>query len=684
MKTPERGHRQWLPRSGAAAAVMVTLLIVGFYHWIYITNYSPSLTFPYYHLQGVGLYNMSVDGYLAGKLHFLVKPSPELLALPDPYDASLNAAYCIREASLYHGEYYLYFGPVPALTFYLPIKLLTGFSIADTVAMNAFGTGCFLVSVLILLHYRSILQSRGYFSLILCLTALGLNNFLGHFLRRPAVFEVAIIAAEFWLLAATYFFTAYFAQNAKRAAPLAVGSFCLGLAIGCRYGYALCTPVLFLPVIFTLKDAGWRTREFRLLLAKRCVAAFAPWGAVVALLFTHNYLRFGNPLEFGQKYQLTAVTISKLKLTSLTYVLHNFVFYFLSFIKPDILFPFWHGFSNQPLFAIATPPGYHTVWSCVGVLNCPFFLLILIAVTVFLYRSAKHRPEISYAGAGAFASVLLPALANIFVLLVFCGIVVRYLLDFVPLLLLAACFSYLWLEKIALPRPRILLAIRSGRALLVFYGVAVNLALSMEGEYQSVKRVTNPALFARMEARFEAIPRFFFREGDYGSIRLRLRFPPDPVPRADPLVSTGTGWLADMVCVWYPSKNTVQFGYFHDLGETHGIKGHAMPFAPDREHIVEISMGSLYPRPLPFLLALGYDPNRESTLQIKLDGKTALEGKYVFYDSLPSEVSIGRNEFFPNPIYFNPAMFNGYFSGTISDRARLPFLPKTGSSLPGR
>ena len=84
---------------------------------------------------------------------------------------------------------------VPALTLYLPLRLLTGYQIADSVAMVVFGTGIFLVGVLTLLRFRRMLAHPGDWSLVLCAAALGLNTYFGHFMRRPAVFEVAIISA---------------------------------------------------------------------------------------------------------------------------------------------------------------------------------------------------------------------------------------------------------------------------------------------------------------------------------------------------------------------------------------------------------------------------------------------------------------------------------------------------------
>ena len=49
-------------------------------------------------------YNLLSDALLAGQLDLLVKPSPELLALKNPYDPAANAPYRLHDMSLYNGE----------------------------------------------------------------------------------------------------------------------------------------------------------------------------------------------------------------------------------------------------------------------------------------------------------------------------------------------------------------------------------------------------------------------------------------------------------------------------------------------------------------------------------------------------------------------------------------------------
>src|ERR1041385_94988 len=74
----------------------------------------------------VGPYNVLADSFLSGQTSLVVPPDPRLLRLPDPYDPRQNGYFRIRDFSLYNGNYYLAFGPTPALLVFAPFRFLTG------------------------------------------------------------------------------------------------------------------------------------------------------------------------------------------------------------------------------------------------------------------------------------------------------------------------------------------------------------------------------------------------------------------------------------------------------------------------------------------------------------------------------------------------------------------------------
>src|SRR5258708_7322844 len=57
-----------------------------------------------------GYYNQLAQGFAAGHLYVPAQPSPQLLALPDPWDPKVDGSLRRQDMALYRGHYYLYFG----------------------------------------------------------------------------------------------------------------------------------------------------------------------------------------------------------------------------------------------------------------------------------------------------------------------------------------------------------------------------------------------------------------------------------------------------------------------------------------------------------------------------------------------------------------------------------------------
>ena len=81
-------------------------------------------------LEPSNFYGLLGDAFLSGQTYLKITPSPQLLALADPYDPHANAPYLLWDASLYNGKYYLYFGPGPALI-WAAAKAIFGVSLSD-------------------------------------------------------------------------------------------------------------------------------------------------------------------------------------------------------------------------------------------------------------------------------------------------------------------------------------------------------------------------------------------------------------------------------------------------------------------------------------------------------------------------------------------------------------------------
>ena len=249
-----------------------------------------------WHGQTSEYYALLTDAFLAGQTNLLVQPPAEMLALPNPYDPVRNGKFRLHDASLYHGKYYLYFGPTPAIVLFLPYKVLTGSHLPTRIAVALFCAGGFACScaLFFLLAKLERWDIPTWFASA-AVISLGTAPAVSFLLAHASFYEVAI-AAGYCFVMAGFLLTAHsLGQDRPRVSSLVGAGLCFGLAVGCRPNYALLT--ILMVVLVTL-----RIRSPKML-------ALPFVGSVVlcgALLSVYNYARFQNPFEFGIRYQLFA------------------------------------------------------------------------------------------------------------------------------------------------------------------------------------------------------------------------------------------------------------------------------------------------------------------------------------------------------------------------------------------
>ena len=278
-----RVARGWLPGLAfvAVAAFHAAIAWVG----------GPALN---WHGQTSEYYALLTDAFLAGQTSLLVPPSAELLALPDPYDPAANGRFRLHDASLYHGKYYLYYGPAPALVLFLPFKVLTGSHLPGRAAVALFyacGYAC-SCALFFLLARRERWDCPQWFASS-AVVSLGIPPGLVFLVTRPSFYEVAISAGYCFIMAAFALVARSLEEDSSRTASRIGAGLCFGLAAGCR-------PHLALLAILMVVLVAWRTRSH-----KTRVLAFAlPVVLCGVLLASYNYARFQNPFEFGTHYHL--------------------------------------------------------------------------------------------------------------------------------------------------------------------------------------------------------------------------------------------------------------------------------------------------------------------------------------------------------------------------------------------
>ena len=213
-----------------------------------------------------GHYNLLTDALLHGQLHLRSEPQPELFELEDPYQARRNARHRLQDASLYRGRYYLYFGVVPAITFFAPARLLGLGDLPQTLAVFFFASGGFVFGALLL---RQLVGAAGQPSAgeppaphssgwvwATAVCVLGFANAALSVLRRPSVYEVAVSAGLFFLTGSAWLFLTASRDAGPSLWRLALGSLFLGCAVGSRPNHLVALPFLLLLAWPALRRRG--------------------------------------------------------------------------------------------------------------------------------------------------------------------------------------------------------------------------------------------------------------------------------------------------------------------------------------------------------------------------------------------------------------------------------------------
>jgi hypothetical protein len=322
------------PRSTRRTIILLGLIVIPIYLWIFTAG---SWTeWP----RGSRYFYRLAQGFRAGQLHLLEEPSPQLLAVENPYfHEDRGSVPVIWDALFYEGKYYLYWGPVPGLIVAL-LQPLSAARIRDPALVITFMAGSYLAGAWLL---RAIWQRLPWLPerlFPISVLALSLNAPLVWLLTRPKVYEAAIAGGQFFLLAGLYF--AVSARPGTRTGiwKLTAAGLMWGLAANTRVNLALAIFFLGLMVLYAVyAHASSGDARPRLDLAALRSAAFVrpalafslPLVLAAAGLMAYNAARFDGPLDFGYRYLITGPTIPEdpSRISSPDYLLPNLYTYFL-------------------------------------------------------------------------------------------------------------------------------------------------------------------------------------------------------------------------------------------------------------------------------------------------------------------------------------------------------------------
>jgi hypothetical protein len=555
-----------------------------------------------------------------GHAYLAAKPSPQLLALPDPYDPAANEHFRLHDASLYRGRYYLYFGVAPAVTLYLPWRVLTGKRLSDDIAVTLFSMGGYVFSCLLLFLLLEASQIRvPWFLQGAAVLALGLGQVAPVVLRRPRVYEVALSAGYCFLIGGLYFLALRVVRpNARRWLPALAAVF-LGLATASRPHCAIAAAlVAILYGYYLMRVRGLSRRPWLIEFARFAL----PLAAAGVLIGGYNYIRFDSPLEFGLRYQvgvfdLTAGGVRSLA-TRLRYVLSSL--YYLLICPPNFMprFPFFElsgaaqPFGDPDLF----PKDYFQEPVAGAWLISPLCFAGLM-LPFLLWKRKRFHGDVQ----------------AILAVLVVCGLVMfaaicstpfasgRYGLDFVPAFLIVGLFLCLWLSAHLPSRWMRATAVALTVAGCV-WASAVNMAVSVNGYGYPLEQPRSP-LFRSIATFFGAGPDALM--DDVATLRLdaTVIFPRAKPEVRETLLAAGIYERSDLVFVQYMPGGNAMFAYVHS--------GVSYTYSPE----IPISPGR------PYRLTVDYSAAAKRVL-VHLDDRSILDFPTTFFPTSRDRVTLGR------------------------------------------
>jgi len=365
-------------------------------------------------------YEYLTEGFAHGHTYLSLAPEAALLKLKDPFDPDANLNYRLWDASLYHGRYYLYYGPAPAATLMLPWRMATGRELPQRLATAAFAAlGLLALALLLLETRRACFADASDWVLAATLLILFHASWLPVVLRRSAVWELPIVAAAAFLWWALLMLWKFHASRGQAVWAAATG-LALALMMGSRvtsvFAAGVITLLLFAPVeaeATEKRSVRWRSAA---------VGALVAAAGGLALL-AYNHIRFGSWLEFGQSFQLWGITEERhTQHFRLSYVPFNAWLYLFSLPQLSPYFPF-----TRAVWPDSLPGGYLSIEEMHGaLLAIPAQLLGLAGLGWAFARrgQAAARPLCLVLAAASAASLIAAG-----ILFCWAGACSRYILE---------------------------------------------------------------------------------------------------------------------------------------------------------------------------------------------------------------------------------------------------------------
>jgi hypothetical protein len=375
-------------------------------------------------------YDLLANAFSHGQLHLETRPDPALLALDDLYNPDNREGIPVLwDLAVYKGEYYLYWGPIPALLLAI-VKTFYSIPVTDNILTLFFMVGLLIFQTILILElWKYYFQDTSGWIILLSISLTGLINPILYMLLEPRIYEAAVTAAQFFFIGGLFWLFKAFRKPSLTI--LALAGIFFTFAVGSRT--TLLIPIAFLVCVTFV----WVIKSYPTKAVIFITALILPLALGAISYGWYNYLRFDSFTEFGLGYQLSQTDMHETldETFSLAYTPPNLFKLFINPFDSTRNFPFikatpWKG---PAWFKNYNPQIYdYFAEDITGILvSSPFLIFAVLALTC----KQKNIRWITASLAGS-------SLLIFFTLLLFFYLTMRYLLDLIPVLCLLALIGF--------------------------------------------------------------------------------------------------------------------------------------------------------------------------------------------------------------------------------------------------
>lgn len=282
--------------------VVIMLLLIMFCKPIFHTGYSKNV------------YDIHlINSILNGKINIGIEPSEELKNMQNPYnynDRIQEGVKYLFDTAYYNGHYFVYFGIVPAIILFIPFYLLTGTYMSVEVGTQIFVIVSIIINIMLSIKiYNKWFKNIPFLVLFVFIISNLISGLYIWNTWRMWNYELTLLSGFFFVQLGVYLIINAIEcdeeDNTKKCSLYTfTACFSMALAVGCRPTLVI-SSILMIP--FLLKLIKGKNGKG---LVKQILIIVIPYLIVAIPLMWYNYVRFGSVLEFGARYQLTAVDVN--------------------------------------------------------------------------------------------------------------------------------------------------------------------------------------------------------------------------------------------------------------------------------------------------------------------------------------------------------------------------------------